>query len=68
MREIASEFCCLTLNTGRILEFSESLGPNDLAFWLFQELGNDYKEDIEKLKGQTNHKSVSYVPAKFINL
>ena len=35
----------------RIITFSETLGPNDLALWLLQEVGNDYGDDIEKLKG-----------------
>ena len=37
--------------TERIIKFSEFLGPSDLALWLFQEIGNDYRDDIEKLKG-----------------
>lgn len=35
----------------RIITFSETLGPSDLALWLLQEVGNDYRDDIEKLKG-----------------
>ena len=41
-------------STGKIVTFSELLGPNDLALWLFQEVGIDYTDDIEKLKG-THH-------------
>ena len=39
--------------TERIIKFSESLGPSDLALWFFQEIGNDYRDDILKLKGRS---------------
>ena len=32
--------------------FSKSLGLNDLAMWLLQEFGNDYKGDVDKLKSE----------------
>lgn len=35
----------------KIVTFSGFLGPNDLALWLFQEVGDDYKDDIEKMRG-----------------
>lgn len=44
------------------MKFSESLGPNDLALWLFQEIGNDYRDDIEKLKGSYFTKTVRHTP------
>ena len=31
--------------------FSASMSPTELAEWLFDELGSDFKDDIDKLKG-----------------
>ena len=32
-----------------MIDFSELLGPDDLAQWLRQEYGANYPEDVEKL-------------------
>lgn len=32
------------------IEFSESMSPTDLAEWLLEEIGSDFKDDINKLK------------------
>lgn len=39
-------------NTSVNKRFSTSMSPTDLAEWLLNELGSDFKDDIDKLKGR----------------
>ena len=55
LQSINSPACMIIKFIERIIKFSETLGPSDLALWLLQEVGNDYGDDIEKLKGTNNY-------------
>jgi hypothetical protein len=54
-KEIEKEQRSLSVSlTCKTKVFCESMSPTELAEWLFEDLGNDFADDIDKLKSTNN--------------